>query len=124
MKILSKIFFVLILLGFTFLNTTCNKKAFTKITWQGYVYDTINGKPVEGVWISLNACDAGDSHEECSFFRVGQSVSDAKGHFYIHNEAARSNRYEISVNGLYFSPHLYTETSADILKIDTIYLKN
>jgi|ERR1700741_3657038 hypothetical protein len=122
MKTLKRLFILAIFSGLIFLNTTCNKKAFTEITIQGYVYDTIGGKPVKGEWVSLDACVTGDSRDQCNYFRVGQSVSDAKGHFYIHNEAATSNRYSIYVNGN-FNYGGFSSTADEISKVDTIYLK-
>lgn len=75
------------------LNTTCNKRAFAKVTWQGTVWDSLGGKPVQGIWVSLLACNAGDQESQCEHFTVGQAETDASGHFYIHDDAARSNRY-------------------------------
>jgi hypothetical protein len=93
MKTTTKLFLFVILLGIMFLTTTCNKRAFAKVTWQGTVWDSLGGKPVQGIWVTLIACNAGDGEDQCDYYTVGQSITDASGHFYIHDDAARSNRY-------------------------------
>ena len=93
MKLVSKIFLFVILLGIMLLNATCKRKAFEKVTWQGTVWDSLGGKPVQGIWVSLVACDAGNQESQCNNFTVGQAETDASGHFYIHDNAARSDRY-------------------------------
>jgi hypothetical protein len=81
------------------LNTTCTKeKWFSKIDYQGVLLDTIGGHPAGGVWITLQACEP-TSKDECDFYLVGQCVTDANGHFKIHDNAASSNRYMIIING-------------------------
>ena len=123
MKITSKIFFTAILFGIMFLNNTCSKeKMFSKVTFEGYVYDSLGGKPVEGVWIGLGACVPMTAKSLCDWFVVGQSKTDAAGHFYIHDNAARSDRYSPILNG---HPIGSLNISGDELSIkySKIYLK-
>jgi hypothetical protein len=119
MKIISKIFFVLILLGVIFISLSCSKeKSFSKVTYEGYVYDSLGGSPVAGVWVVLDACNPFDGNEECSTFGVGQSKTDNYGHFYIHDNAARSNRYFPNINRRF---PINFSWKSDILKV--IYLQ-
>jgi hypothetical protein len=100
MKKIPKILLAAILLGVILLYTTCsNKKAFAKITLQGYVYDSLGGKPVSGIWVFLEACNAGYQPSLCDGYIVGQAQTDVSGRFYIHDDAARSNRYNLRVDG-------------------------
>jgi protocatechuate 3,4-dioxygenase beta subunit len=99
MKKIPRIILAAILLGVILLHTTCNKKAIEKITLQGYVYDSLGGKPVSGIWVILWACDAGYQKDQCDGYIVGQAQTDASGHFYIHDDAATSNRYNLRVVG-------------------------
>ena len=100
MKNTSKIFLFAILLGIALLNTTCgDKRAFAKVTLEGYVYDSLGGKPVSGIWVILYACESGQQKDECQSYLVGQAQTDVSGRFYIHDDAARSGRYAILING-------------------------
>lgn len=90
---------------------SCSKqKTFGHVTYEGTLYDTIGGHPVEGVNITLEACNPFDGRNECAVFTVGTSVTDANGHFKIHEKKARSGRYYIYTNGHYH------EVNADDLK--------
>ena len=99
MKSTSKIFLFAILFAIMLLNTTCDKKLLTKVTFDGYVYDSLGGKPVKGIWVTLYACKAGYQGSQCTSYQVGQAQTDASGHFHIHNDAASSNNYGVQVNG-------------------------
>jgi hypothetical protein len=123
MKFLSKVFIPILLLVIIILNTNCEKKIFSKVTYEGYLYDTIGGKPIQGVWIVLQACDAPNTQDECDNYTVGQSVTDASGHFYIHNDAARSNRYSVEINGTFNGTFLTTEDDLKTNQLTTLYLK-
>ncbi len=124
MKILSKIALIFILGGIVFLNATCSKqKWFKKVTYEGRIYDSLGGHPIQRVYISLNACDPSSHNDECNNFSLGQTSTDAEGHFSIHNKAARSNRYDIVVKGTHISP--FFRISGDELsssKYTTLYL--
>lgn len=94
MKGLIKIVFLIFILGGVILNIACTKKKiFKRVTWEGTLYDSIGGKPVEGYWITLNACYPMDGRNSCETFPVASSQTDASGHFKIGAQAARSNRY-------------------------------
>ncbi len=100
MKTISKLFLFVILLGVMLLNTTCsNSKLFGKVTFEGYVYDSLGGKPIRGIWVSLSACDGNSQDDQCESYPVGQAQTDVSGHFYIRDDAARSNRYAVALNG-------------------------
>jgi len=79
--------------------TCSNSKLFGKITFEGYVYDSLGGKPVQGIWVSLNACDGNSQDDQCESYNVGQAQTDVSGRFYIHDDAARSDRYAVWING-------------------------
>jgi|GEM_PF-1375656 len=93
MKILSKIFFIVILLGVAFLNTTCGKQSlFSHVTWEGHVYDS-TGKPVSGIDVSLWGGESTGGSAHYQEFIIGTCTTDASGHFYIHGKAARQDAY-------------------------------
>lgn len=99
MKVLSKIFFVIILLGVAFFNTTCNKKPFTKISYNGYVYDSLGGQPVRNVKVSLSACVHSTARTDCDKFDYGTVYTDSNGYFtFDFFEKATSHRYFILLN--------------------------
>lgn len=117
MALLKKIIIFLCLGGIIVTNTTCTKKKwFTKITYEGYVYDNrTSGNPVAGVSIVLNACNPGYGLDgSCQTFILAQTKTDASGHFYIHVNAARSKRYCPEINGNMLDPycHLMVEQLA------------
>ena len=53
---------------------------------------------MKGAVVELRACTDG-AKTLCSTFQVGQTVTDASGHFVINSNAAREGRYFINVNG-------------------------
>jgi hypothetical protein len=126
MKKLYKIIFAIVILGFVFLNTGCNNSSmFAKVTLQGYVYDSLGGKPVEGVWVYLYACEYdGKDDAACQPIRVGQAQTDVSGRFYLHDDAARSHRYGLMINDRLISGSLSFGTDANWLKANCsmIYL--
>lgn len=111
MKSLSKIFLLSILIGITFLTTTCGKqKLFKNVVWEGHVYDS-TGKPYQGITLSLEGCDQDPDHSGgCTGpFTIGTSTTDASGHFYIKGKAARSYWYSpviSGINGMYWNSYL------------------
>ena len=127
MKKTSHIFLFAILLGLILLHTTCsNKKTFEKISLEGYLYDSLGGKPVSGRWVILWACDAGHQESQCDAYIVGQAQTDVSGRFYIHDDAARSNRYLLRVDGTSIGiGGLSYDATADLMKTNCamIYLK-
>jgi len=78
------------------LNNNCNKNWISKITCHGYVSHQ-NGTPAEGVWVYLSACNAMSEKDECDNYIVGQAKSDATGYYFIHDDAAMSDRYCLSL---------------------------
>ena len=123
MKIISKIFFIVILLGIVCLNTTCSDERWLfNVTFKGYVYDSLGGKPVEGIWVGLRACESGDQGNECQMYQVGQAKTDASGYFYIHDNAARSNRYTPVVHDIILDGNVNTAGSALSTSYKYIYL--
>ncbi len=123
MKILPKIFFIIILVGVVFLNTTCSDERWLfKVTFKGYVYDSLGGKPVEGIWVSLRACESGEQRNQCQMYDVGQAKTDASGYFYIHDNAARSGRYTPFIRGVNLDGNVNTTASMLSSKYKYIYL--
>jgi len=108
------------------LQTNCNSKSMlAKVTLQGYVYDSVGGKPVEGVWVYLYGCTYDDKdQQQYTPYIVGQAKTDVSGSFYIHDDAARSNRYGLIINGHTLSGSFAFGTNANWLKQNgsTIYL--
>lgn len=100
MKKLSNIILVAVFFAIVFLTTSCNDASMTsKVTLEGYVYDSLGGKPVNGQWVVLYACGYDDKdNPQCQPYVVGQAQTDISGRFYIHDDAARSNRYGLVVN--------------------------
>src|ERR1044071_3759140 len=85
--------------GLIMINTTCTDEYwFKKMTYDATLYDTLGGNPVQGVWVSLEACTNGPK-TYCDRYHVGQNVTDASGHFVIHNNAAKSGAYYIFIKG-------------------------
>ena len=126
MKILSKIALICILGGIVFLTTTCTKqKFFSYVNYEGFVYDSLGGKEVQGVQVVLNACTTKRSSDNCSSFEVGKSTTDGSGHFKIHEKAARYGRYQVYVNGQSLHFFNYTTSESDLSKnsYKIIYLK-
>ena len=103
MKTINKISLLLFLSGIVLLNTTCEKDLFTKITYEGYVYNSSN-QPQAGVTIDLKACGGGTGDKQpygCDYnlIEIGKSTTDASGHFYIHERAASTSWYYPLCNG-------------------------
>ena len=118
MKILFKISFILILLGILTLNSNCKKNIFKKITYEGYVYDSIGGSPHAWVTVKLRACSSKTAKAYCDTYEVGSSVTDVNGHFYIHAASPVNERYHVEVGHTYYDPYLFSVTEAD-LKTET-----
>ena len=103
----SKVILLIIIVAIFFL-PNCGKQYLNKyITWEGYIFDTIGGKPVSGVSLQLNACLPGnaDSQYSCSGgnseFTIGTATTDSKGYFKIYGKAARTDNYFPMINGPY-----------------------
>ena len=124
MKKIPTIILGAILLGVVLLNTTCgDKRSLSKVTIEGYLYDSLGGKPINGAWLVLYACESGVQRNQCQSYLVGQAQTDASGHFYIHDDAARSDRYSLIANNYEIGGFNYYCT-ADWLKeyCSVIYL--
>ncbi|MCW3072382.1 MAG: hypothetical protein JWO44_2272 [Bacteroidetes bacterium] len=72
---------------------SCTKKPFSKLTYEGVVYDSLGGDPVAGVTIELRACSGDNGRSQCNNYKVGSSTTDSYGHFKISAKEARSDRY-------------------------------
>ncbi len=98
-----------------------------KVTLEGYVYDSLGGKPVEGVWIYLYGCSYDDKdQQQYTPFIIGQAVTDVSGRFYLHDDAARSQRYGLVVNKHTLKGSFNFGTNNNWLKANfsKIYLNN
>lgn len=94
--------FYLILLSCLLVLGTCRKQAlFKNIVYQGIVYDNRQspGQPLAGVTIYLEACsntfDGTSDHCSNKRMKIGQSVTDNNGHFYIKEKAASTDMYYV-----------------------------
>ena len=102
MNFIKKIITTAVCLLLILTHTTCKREWFSRVTYDGYVYNK-NGTPVQGTSIILQACDGHTNREDClnHKYLVGVSTSDASGHFHIYADAARSNLYFVSMdNGI------------------------
>lgn len=109
MKSLYRTFSVLLLLMMWGLNTTCKKKV--SISYEGTVYDSINGlrkKPVAGVVVLLSACNGkiAGNYSQCngSLYTIEKATTDADGHFSIQSSTKlRSQAFYVGIEGSPFS---------------------
>ena len=97
MKLFVKLFSITILLSLFCLNTNCKKT--TKISYEGYVYDSLsskNPKGVGGAVVILSACNGKESGNsaQClgSLFTVESVTTDADGHFSIQSTTKIKNQ--------------------------------
>jgi hypothetical protein len=98
---MKKIGTLILFAAIVFLNTSCNNASMVaKVTLEGYAYDSLGGKPVNGLWVYLYACEYdGKDDAQCQPYLVGQAQTDISGRFYLRDDAARSNRYSLVING-------------------------
>jgi hypothetical protein len=97
---MKKVGIPILLAAIVFLHTHCNNSSMVlKVTLEGYVYDSLGGKPVNGTWVYLYGCSYDDKdQQQYTPFIIGQAQTDVSGRFYIHDNAARSNRYGLTIN--------------------------
>jgi hypothetical protein len=113
---------LLSLAGYIFLHTSCSKQRLTgKAVCEGYIYDTIGGIGVEGIQVSLQACNPRDGRNFCAMFTLGSATTDALGHYKISEKSARSGRYFISGQGIKYQE--LNENDLDNPTYSTGYLK-
>jgi hypothetical protein len=107
MKTLIQIFFFLMTLLVAF---SCNKIRVTDLTYEGYIYkDTVNSPPYPGIQITLEGCGSCDSDRlwdcppggGCSRITIGQSTTDASGHFSIKGKEVSSHTYFVYTSSKY-----------------------
>ncbi len=125
MNFILKIFYFIILVGVIFSNTTCKKNIFSKIKYEGYVFDSIGGKPAKGINIRLSACASKSAKNDCTTYDVGSCVSNSEGYFKIEAIAARSDRY--AIDAFYTDIHTsFRLTKSDLTsgKYNTLYVKD
>jgi len=99
---MKKYLSLLLVLPLGILFSACNKKEklFTKIIYQGLVYEKSEctcKHPAEGVRITLKACEGHDGPhgDNClnRQYTVGEALTDKNGQFFIKEQAAKSNWY-------------------------------
>ena len=105
-------------------NTTCKKNIFSKIKYEGYVFDSIGGNPAKDVNIRLSACSSKSAKTQCTNYDVGSCVTNSEGYFKIDAIAASSNRYSVSA----FDTDIHTSfnlTRSDLTngRYATLYVK-
>ena len=125
MKFILKIFFFILLVGVIFCNLTCKKKIFSKIKYEGYVFDSIGGQPAEGINIRLSACASKSAKNDCTTYDVGSCASNSEGYFKIEANAARSNRY--AIDAFYTDIHTsFSLTKSDLTsgRYSTLFVKD
>ena len=127
MKYIKRIFLFSCCAGLIILNTTCSQeRLFSKVIYEATVYDTIYGHPVQGAWVYLYACTPSSTGKgQCNYFLVGQSITDASGHFKIKDQEARSDEYRVIVspNNHNGAPSFDRANGAYLSKHDTLYQK-
>ncbi len=99
MKTTKTICIILVLIVFQYLNTGCHKtKQNGYITYEGDVYYK-SGKPATGVSIKLEACNS-DNDTQCNGNRtlIKRKKAGCDGHFYIHERAAKSGVYFVTID--------------------------
>lgn len=109
MKLINKILALTLLFIVLCCNTTC-KKTFN-ISYEGTVYDSINGlnkKPVAGAVILLSACNGkiAGNYSQCngSLYTIESATTDADGHFSIQSTTnLRSQAFYVGLQGSQFS---------------------
>lgn len=97
MKSIVKLSVLLLLFFVIGLNTTCKKTV--KISYEGYVYDSLsskNPKGVGGVVVLLSACNGKSSGNtsQCmgSLYTIEKATTDADGHFSIQSTTKLKNQ--------------------------------
>lgn len=93
-------------------NTTCKKNVFSKIKYEGYVFDSIGGNAAKDINIRLSACVSKSAKSQCTSYDVGSCTTNSEGYFKIEATAARSNRY--AIGAFYTDIH----TDFDLTKSD------
>lgn len=109
MSYFSKISLFFLLVTVLCVNTTC-KKTFN-ISYEGIVYDSINGlnkKPVAGAVILLSACNGkiAGNYSQCngSLYTIESATTDENGHFSIQSTTKlRSQAFYVGLEGSQFS---------------------
>ena len=96
------------------LNVTCKKNIFHKITYEGYVYDSIGGTPQAWITVNLKACSSKSGQAYCTTYDVGTSITDVNGHFYIHTASAATGRYHVQAANSHFDPYIFSVEEADL----------
>lgn len=128
MKLFVKLFTISILLSLFCLNTNCKKT--TKISYEGYVYDSLsskNPKGVGGVVVILSACNGKESGNtsQClgSLFTVDQATTDADGHFSIQTTTKIKN--QSFYVGIENSPYSAANIGYSLSNLpDKLYMRN
>lgn len=109
MKLITKISSLGLLLIILCCTTTC-KKTFN-ISYEGTVYDSINGvlkKPVAGAVILLSACNGkiAGNYSQCngSLYTIESATTDANGHFSIQSTTKlRGQAFYVGLEGSAYS---------------------
>lgn len=128
MKLFVKLFTISILLSLFCLNTNCKKT--TKISYEGYVYDSLsskNPKGVGGVVVILSACNGKESGNtsQClgDLFTVEQATTDANGHFSIQTTTKIKN--QSFYVGIENSPYSAANVGYSLSNLpDKLYMRN
>lgn len=93
---------IVICTGSFLLFTSCSKQRLIgKVICEGHIYN-INDDGVEGIKVTLQACNPHDGRNFCARFDLGSATTDASGYYKITEKAARSDRYYINGNGIKF----------------------
>ena len=126
MKILFKIPFAISLIIILIFTSTCQKIYLKKITYEGYVYDSLGGNPHASITVKLTACSSNTGKNYCDTYEVGTSVTDVNGHFYIYAVSASSGRYHVQAGSTHFDPYIFSVKEADLKTnaYTTLYLNH
>ena len=82
----------------TLLNSTCLKRdLFFNIVYEATVYDSIGGKPSQGLNVYFKACEYATGKNGCQLLDLGSAVTDANGHFKFDVKKAGTNKYWVFI---------------------------
>jgi hypothetical protein len=97
-QLLLRPLILVIFMGTLFSLSNCTKSRwFSRIVYEGTVYDSIGGHPITIATVELDACRHRSGRDECDTYTVGNTITDATGHFRIEAKEARTDRYSVYI---------------------------
>ena len=124
---MKKIKFILpIAIMFQIMHSGCGKQKLNKyVTYEGHVYYK-SGAPAVNVSVVLDACAGGSADKQhiCTGnkFTIKKTETDQNGYFYIHEKAARTGFYFITIDNKYGGQEGVTEAELTEDRLTDIHL--